>query len=106
MRAQKLSAMTNDGLNGQEIPGRRALALAGGSDRPPPGQGGESAEIIRFPVERVRPATPDPEGTPPAIDAPPPADAISTDAGAVWAGWMTGVLSGKPIAVGPQATIF
>jgi hypothetical protein len=67
------------------------LALAGGSDQPPPGQDKASAEIIRFPIERIHPAKSDPaelEGDgPSAVDACPAGD------GAVWAAWLTSVLS-------------
>jgi len=66
------------------------LALGGGFDQTPPEQGETSAEIIRFPLERVRPE---------AAESPAPAeDADAPPAGAMWGAWLNSVLSSDPIA--------
>lgn len=78
----------------EDTAGRSAgprLALAGGSDRPPPGQDETSAEVIRFPLERVRPAKGDRRE--PAPDDPSEVDAQPGETGALWAAWLTSVLS-------------
>lgn len=73
------------------------LALAGGSDRPPPGQDQVSAEVIRFPLERARPAQSDPEET--DVDDASTDDTPETGTGALWAAWLTSVLSGPSAGV-------
>ncbi len=70
------------------------LALAGGSDRPPPDD--PSAEVIRFPLERVRPARDERKAPAPCSDESAAVDAPPIEAGALWAAWLSGVLS-KPV---------
>ena len=69
----------------------RRLALAGGSDQPPPGQDEKSADVIRFPLERARPSGSDRAG--PVADDPSAAEAYPAGTGALWAAWLTSVLS-------------
>lgn len=100
MHAQYDLSTFEDGV--ERTAGRR-LALAGGSDRPPPGDDEISAEIIRFPPERARPAKE--ERKEPAHDSD---DASAVDAqpgetGALWAAWLTGVLSSTSAGRWPGA---
>lgn len=79
-----------------DVSGRSAghrLALAGGSDQPPPGRDETSAEIIRFPLERVRPDRGDRQEPAPDGDDPSAVDASPAETGALWAAWLTSVLS-------------
>ncbi|MBM3549686.1 MAG: hypothetical protein FJX54_22330 [Alphaproteobacteria bacterium] len=82
--------------DGVDRSARPRLALAGGSDQPPPGQDEISAEVIRFPLERARPPEDEPRETAFASD-----DQSGT--GALWAAWLTSVLSSSPAGIGREA---
>lgn len=73
------------------------LALAGGSDQPPPGHDQASAEVIRFPLERARLA----QSGATEIDADDgsPGDTPDAGTGALWAAWLTSVLSSPSAGV-------
>lgn len=73
------------------------LALAGGSDQPPPDQDQASAEVIRFPLERARLA----QSGAREIDADDasPDDTPEAGTGALWAAWLTSVLSSPSVGV-------
>ncbi|MBL8687733.1 MAG: hypothetical protein JNL04_01460 [Rhodospirillaceae bacterium] len=73
------------------------LALAGGSDQPPPGQDQASAEVIRFPLERTRLAQNDPGET--DVDDASTDDTPEAGTGALWAAWLTSVLSSPSAGV-------
>jgi len=79
------------------------LALAGGSDRPPPGQDETSADVIRFPLERVRPAKDQHEEPAPDNDESSEVDAQPAETGALWAAWLSGVLSSSSAGRWPGA---
>lgn len=75
-------------------------ALAGGSDRRPPGNGQPPAQVIRFPVERVRRGD-TPEDSSGDIDSRRKAPAQersgldATTADSLWPAWMRRTLSGR-----------
>lgn len=81
---------------------RPRLALAGGSDRPPPGQDESPAEVIRFPLERVRPAKDERQEPATDGDDDSPAEAEPAETGALWAAWLTGVLSSGSTSLHPR----
>jgi hypothetical protein len=88
--------------DGVDRSARPRLALAGGSDQPPPGQGESSAEIIRFPLERVRPPEDDSQESAFGSEDQSAADAHPSGAGALWAAWLTSVLSTSPAGIGQE----
>lgn len=103
MRAQYDFSSFEDAVDRSAHP---RLALAGGSDRPPPGQDESPAEVIRFPLERVRPAKD--ERQEPATDGDDdspaeaePAEAEPAETGALWAAWLTSVLSSGSTSLHP-----
>lgn len=73
------------------------LALGGGSDRPPPGEGEISAEIIRFPLERRSQAPVKDGASAPGDDTPASPDADPAPAGSMWGAWLSSVLSSDPL---------
>ena len=97
-----LSAVANDeDRNDHDMIAPRQAA-AGGSGGEPPRREPQGAEIIRFPEDRARYLTEEERQRRSGPDQHDAAEVSAANIGAVWAAWMTGVLSTTSKQLGPQ----
>lgn len=78
-------------------PSRGWPSPAGRTSPPPGGQDQAAAEVIRFPLERARPAQSGARGT--GVEDASTDDTPETGTGALWAAWLTSVLSSPSAGV-------